>query len=86
MVTVTRVDRSLSLFFESTVDILALQRGDGFIDLCINNVSLMPRRYFLSVMANRKVVSFPIVKYWLDPGRTGDYERAQEDVRSERIS
>jgi hypothetical protein len=49
MVTVTRVDRSLSLFFESTVDILALERGDGFIDLCID-VNFVPGRYFLSVM------------------------------------
>jgi NDP-sugar pyrophosphorylase family protein len=38
------------------------------------------------IHANRKVVSFPIVEYWLDLGRTGDYERAKEDVRSGRIS
>jgi dTDP-glucose pyrophosphorylase/CBS domain-containing protein len=38
------------------------------------------------IHANRKVVSFPIVEYWLDVGRPGDYERAQEDVRSGRIS
>ena len=38
------------------------------------------------IHADRKVVSFPIVEYWLDIGRPGDYERAQEDVRSGRIS
>jgi NDP-sugar pyrophosphorylase family protein len=38
------------------------------------------------IHADRKVVSFPIVEYWLDVGRPGDYARAQEDVRSGRIS
>src|SRR5215469_3989460 len=38
------------------------------------------------IQANRKVISFPIVEYWLDVGRPGDYARAQEDVRSGRIS
>lgn len=38
------------------------------------------------IRADRKVVSFPIVEYWLDIGRPGDYARAQEDVRSGRIS
>ena len=38
------------------------------------------------IHADRKVVSFPIVEYWLDIGRPGDYARAQEDVRSGRIS
>lgn len=37
------------------------------------------------VAGNRKVVSFPIVEYWLDVGRPGDYERAQEDVKNGRI-
>ena len=31
------------------VDIPALARGDGYIDLCINSVNLMPGHYFLSV-------------------------------------
>ncbi|MGC2505847.1 MAG: Wzt carbohydrate-binding domain-containing protein, partial [Candidatus Acidiferrales bacterium] len=30
------------------VDIPALARGDGFIDLCLDSVNLMPGRYFLS--------------------------------------
>jgi dTDP-glucose pyrophosphorylase/CBS domain-containing protein len=38
------------------------------------------------INAHRKIVSFPIVEYWLDVGRPGDYERAQEDVRTGRIS
>jgi dTDP-glucose pyrophosphorylase/CBS domain-containing protein len=33
----------------------------------------------------RMVVSFPIVEYWLDIGRSGDYERAQDDVREARV-
>lgn len=28
----------------------------------------------------RTVVSFPIIEYWIDVGRIGDYERAQADV------
>lgn len=28
----------------------------------------------------RAVVSFPIIEYWIDVGRVGDYERAQADV------
>jgi len=33
----------------------------------------------------RKVVSFPIMEYWLDIGRKTDYERANDDVRMGRI-
>jgi lipopolysaccharide transport system ATP-binding protein len=33
-----------------SVDIPVLECGDGFIDLCIDKVNLMPGRYFLSVM------------------------------------
>jgi NDP-sugar pyrophosphorylase family protein len=28
----------------------------------------------------RRVVSFPILEYWLDIGKPGDYEQAQRDV------
>ncbi len=35
--------------------------------------------------AGRKVVSFPIMEYWLDIGLHTDYERANEDVRMGRI-
>jgi len=38
------------------------------------------------VSTDCKVVSFPIVEYWLDVGRPGDYEQAQEDVKNGRIS
>ena len=30
----------------------------------------------------RKVVSFPVMEYWLDVGRHDDYQQAQDDVRS----
>jgi lipopolysaccharide transport system ATP-binding protein len=33
-----------------SVDIPVLQYGNGFIDLCVDSVNLMPGRYFLSVM------------------------------------
>lgn len=33
---------------------------------------------------DKKVVSFPIVEYWLDIGRLDDFQRAQEDVRNMR--
>jgi dTDP-glucose pyrophosphorylase/CBS domain-containing protein len=39
----------------------------------------------LMVKEGAKVVSFPIIEYWLDVGRPVDFERAQEDVRSGRI-
>jgi dTDP-glucose pyrophosphorylase len=35
--------------------------------------------------AGRTVVSFPIVEYWMDIGQMADYERAQDDVRNERV-
>ena len=38
------------------------------------------------IRAERKVVGFPIVEYWLDVGKPSDYKRAQEDVRLGRIS
>jgi dTDP-glucose pyrophosphorylase/CBS domain-containing protein len=38
------------------------------------------------ITENLTVVSFPILEYWLDIGRPGDYETAQEDVRMGRIS
>jgi dTDP-glucose pyrophosphorylase/CBS domain-containing protein len=31
---------------------------------------------------NRKVVSFPIIEYWLDIGQPADYERAQNDAEN----
>jgi NDP-sugar pyrophosphorylase family protein len=34
--------------------------------------------------SGRKVVSFPIMEYWLDIGRQIDYERANDDVRMGR--
>lgn len=38
------------------------------------------------IHAHCRVVSFPIVEYWLDVGRPGDYQQAQEDVQNGRIS
>lgn len=34
----------------------------------------------------RKVVSFPVWEYWLDIGRHADYEQAQADVLSRRVT
>ena len=34
----------------------------------------------------RTVVSFPIHEYWLDIGRLGDYEQAQQDVSSGKLT
>ncbi len=33
------------------------------------------------VAAERKVASFPILEYWLDIGRPGDYDRAQKEIK-----
>ena len=30
----------------------------------------------------RSVAAFPIVEYWLDIGRHGDYSQAQQDFKS----
>lgn len=35
--------------------------------------------------AGRKVVSFPIVEYWLDVGGHAEYQRAQDDVKKARL-
>lgn len=32
------------------------------------------------LVTNRRVVSFPIIEYWLDIGQLDDYERAQKDI------
>lgn len=37
------------------------------------------------ICANRTVVSFPIMEYWLDIGQHDDYIQAQEDIRSGRF-
>lgn len=37
------------------------------------------------VTQDLRVVSFPILEYWLDIGRTEDYEQAQEDLRAGRV-
>lgn len=34
------------------------------------------------VEQGRRVVSFPVVEYWLDIGRHADYEQAQQDIKS----
>jgi dTDP-glucose pyrophosphorylase/CBS domain-containing protein len=35
--------------------------------------------------AERRVVSFPILEYWLDIGQLGDYERAQKDIEDGKL-
>jgi dTDP-glucose pyrophosphorylase len=35
---------------------------------------------------HKSVISFPICEYWLDMGQHADYERAQEDARSGKLS
>jgi dTDP-glucose pyrophosphorylase len=37
------------------------------------------------IKKERRVVSFPIVEYWLDIGRHADYLKAQEDVKNGRM-
>lgn len=32
------------------------------------------------IEAGHRVVSFPIMEYWLDVGRHEDYQKAQDDV------
>ncbi len=37
------------------------------------------------IESGKRVVSFPVVEYWLDIGQLGDYERAQRDVQSSQF-
>ena len=37
------------------------------------------------LFAKWKVVSFPIIEYWLDIGQLDDYERAQKDIEEGRL-
>jgi dTDP-glucose pyrophosphorylase/CBS domain-containing protein len=39
----------------------------------------------LAIAQGRRVVSFPIVEYWLDIGRPGDYAQAQADAENGRL-
>lgn len=36
------------------------------------------------IAEDRKVVSFPVIEYWLDIGKHEDFEQAQQDIREER--
>ena len=35
--------------------------------------------------AGQPIVGFPIMEYWVDVGRHGDYQKAQDDVLNGRI-
>ena len=37
------------------------------------------------IKKGRRVISFPVVEYWLDIGEPADYERAKDDVKKGRI-
>jgi len=37
------------------------------------------------LVANLRVVSFPIIEYWLDVGQMDDYERAQKDLEDGKV-
>lgn len=39
-----------------------------------------------AIAAGRRVVSFPIREYWLDIGQLDDYQRAQLDMQTEKLS
>ena len=39
----------------------------------------------LAIAEGRRVVNFPIVEYWLDIGRPGDYAQAQADAENGRL-
>jgi NDP-sugar pyrophosphorylase family protein len=38
------------------------------------------------IARGQRVVSFPIIEYWLDIGQHADYERAQDDARDGRFA
>lgn len=44
----------------------------------------MPELIDRLLAAGRRVVSFPVVEYWLDVGQPGDFERAELDYRDRR--
>ena len=33
-----------------------------------------------------KVISFPVVEYWMDIGELSDYKRAQDDIQNGRFT
>lgn len=37
--------------------------------------------YWATYSAQKKVIYFPILDYWLDIGRVDDYNKAQEDIK-----
>lgn len=46
----------------------------------------MPELIEKLIAAGKRVVSFPIMEYWLDIGQHADYQRAQLDVENRRLS
>jgi NDP-sugar pyrophosphorylase family protein len=46
----------------------------------------MPDLIEALITRGQRVVSFPIIEYWLDIGQHADYERAQDDVRDGRLA
>ena len=61
--------------------------GSGVVDLIPNGLPYdMPDLITHLVTKGRRVVSFPILEYWLDIGQAADYRQAQDDVRTGRLS
>jgi NDP-sugar pyrophosphorylase family protein len=40
----------------------------------------------LLIQKGRRVVSFPVMEYWLDIGQPADYQQAQDDQGKRRLS
>jgi dTDP-glucose pyrophosphorylase len=46
----------------------------------------MPQLIEILLSLGKKVIGFPISEYWLDIGRTSDYERARSDMQARRCA
>ena len=52
------------------------------IDLIPDDTNFDATHFMEEVIAkNKKLLSYPILSYWLDIGRVEDYYKAQEDVK-----
>jgi len=52
------------------------------IDLIPDNIAFDATHFMETVIANnKKLISYPILGYWLDIGRIEDYYKAQEDIK-----
>lgn len=83
-VTITRLQEkpSLSFFINAGIYLLEPEAYDLIPEQQFFNMTDLIEKL---IAGKEKVVSFPIIEYWLDIGRHEDYRKAQEDAVGGRI-